>query len=52
MDLNPVTVELDSVNPALSGWHLLARSGHGRFDEAKGKDALRRSPPDSTLKRH
>jgi len=34
MDLNPVTVELDFVNPALSGWHLLDRGGQGRFDEA------------------
>jgi hypothetical protein len=52
MDLDTVAVELDFVNPALSGWHLLDRGGQGRFDEAgEGRlnaDACRFS----TLKRH
>ena len=34
MDLDPVAVELDFVNPALSGRHLLDRGCQGRFDEA------------------
>jgi hypothetical protein len=32
--LDTVAVELDFVNPAHSGWHLLDRGGQGRFDEA------------------
>ena len=52
MDLNTVAVELDFVNPALSGRHLLDRGGQGRFDEAgEGRlDADGRRF--STLKRH
>ncbi|MHC2464531.1 hypothetical protein ACVIHD_003543 [Bradyrhizobium embrapense] len=52
MDLNTVTIELDFVNPALSGRHLLDQGGQGRFDEA----GQRRLGADSrrlfTLKRH
>ena len=52
VDLDPVAVELDFVNPALSGRHLLDRGRQGRLDEA-GK---RRLDADgrrfSTLKRH
>ena len=52
MDLDPVAVELDFVNPALAGRHLLDRGRQGRFDEAgEGRlDADRRRF--STLKRH
>jgi hypothetical protein len=52
MNLDTVAVELDFVNPALSGRHLLDRGGQGRFDEAgEGRlDADGRRF--STLKRH
>ena len=51
MDLDTVAVELDFVNPALSGWHL-DRGGQGRFDEA-GEGRLNADGRRfSTLKRH
>jgi hypothetical protein len=34
MNLDAVAVELDFVNPARSGRHLLDRGGQGRFNEA------------------
>jgi len=34
VDLQPVTVELDLVYPALAGWHLLDGGGERRIDEA------------------
>jgi hypothetical protein len=52
MDLDPVAVELDLVNPAVSGRHLSDRGREGRLDEA----TLWRLDPDGlgllTLKRH
>ena len=52
MDLDTVAVELDFVNPAVSGRHLLDRGCQGRFDEAgQGRlEADRRRF--FTLKRH
>ena len=34
VDLDPVAVELDFVNPSLAGRHLLDRGRQGRLDEA------------------
>jgi len=52
VDLNTVAVELNFMNPALSGRHLLDRGGQGRLDEA----GQRRLDADvrrfSTLKHH
>ncbi|WP_430641944.1 hypothetical protein [Bradyrhizobium nanningense] len=52
MDLNTVAVELDFVNPALSGRHLLDRSGQGRFDEARETRFDADGRRHFTLKRH
>jgi hypothetical protein len=52
MDLDTVAVELDFVNPALSGRHLLDRGGQGRLDEV-GEGRLNADGRRfSTLKRH
>ena len=40
MDLHPIAVELDFVNPSGSGRHLLDRGCQGRFDEIRKRRLL------------
>jgi hypothetical protein len=52
VDLHPITIELDLVQPALARWHLIDRCCQRRFNEAGiiGLGAYRRRF--FTLKRH
>ncbi|MGY4299900.1 hypothetical protein ACVWXN_007995 [Bradyrhizobium sp. i1.4.4] len=52
VDLDPVAVELDFVNPSPAGRHPLDRGGQGRFDEAGQRRLHADCRGSFTLKRH